>query len=148
MQQYQQPARHCRAMSPCSGSNMQQHQATQIGNSSDRQQHQHCTISNATSLNTWQYTTQAKCSSVQQDQQAARYCTVMPSCCNTHMYVQQPATASSSGNSSSSSSSSSSSRPLPAWHRAQSADQLGPSAVSPAHLHASKSAPARLRKAV
>ncbi|DBB11535.1 TPA: hypothetical protein ACH3X3_006935 [Trebouxia sp. C0006] len=30
----------------------------------------------------------------------------------------------------------------PAWHRAQSADQVGPSAVSSPHLHASRSAPA------
>jgi len=87
MQQYQQAARHCRAMSPYSGSNMQQHQAAQIGNSSDKQQHQHYTISNATSqqqLQQWQYTTQA------------RYCTVMPSCCNICMCdskLQHPAVA-------------------------------------------------------
>ena len=99
MQQYQQAARHCRAMSPYSGSNVQQHQAAQIGNSSDKQQHQHYTISNATSqqqLQQWQYTTQAKCSSMQQDQQAARYCTVMPSCCNICMCdskLQHPAVA-------------------------------------------------------
>jgi len=97
MQQYQQAARHCRAMSPYSGSNMQQHQAAQIGNSSDRQQHQHCTISNATSqqqLQQWQYTTQAKCSSMQQDQQAARYCTVMPTrICMCDSKLQHPAAA-------------------------------------------------------
>jgi hypothetical protein len=46
-QQYHQEARHCTGMSPSSGSNMQQYQAAQIGNSSDRQQHQYCTISNA-----------------------------------------------------------------------------------------------------